>query len=113
MKFSFLLPVIFLCIHASSQSIKNNISSPDKKLTAQVWVANDKHAYYSVSVSGQPLLHNSRLGIIREDAGFSELSLVSVSPSATVTDKYETLNAKRSVNVYKANKRVYHFPGIQ
>ncbi len=109
-KFIFALSIAIISTNqVPAQSQKSIIASPDKKLSAQVWLANDKHAFYTITLNNQPLLTNSRLGIICEDEDFSnDLSLISVSASELVTDKYETFNAKRRINIYKANKRVFH-----
>ena len=76
-------------------------------MSALVWVENDKHVLYTITLNNQPLLINSKLGIIGEDEDFSkDLSLLSVSPLEVVTDKYETVNAKRKINFYKGNKNL-------
>jgi hypothetical protein len=106
MKNIFLFPILILSFNVFSQN--NIITSPNKKLSAKVWVENN-HAFYSVSINNQPLLLPSNLGLIREDADFTMLSLRSVSPATIITDKYESINAKRRINIYKATKRIFHF----
>jgi hypothetical protein len=55
------------------------------------------------------VLRESRLGLIRDDADFSrKLRLLASSRPGIVEDRYEILTAKRRVNHYRANRRVFH-----
>ena len=104
---SSLLIIIF---SSSTFSQSNSIPSPNKELSAQLWLTKDNQPYYSVTLNNQPILTNSKLGLVREDADFTkDLKLISASISQPVTDKYETINAKRRINIYKANKKTFHF----
>ena len=100
MKFIQSCLVLFLSVNTIlAQSQKSLISSPDKKLSAGVWISEDKHVFYNVILNDQPLLTISKLGIICEDGDYSkDLTWLSVSPPVVVTDKYETYNAKRRIN---------------
>jgi len=47
--------------------------------------------------------------LIRDDEDFSKgLKLVSESKVERVQDRYEILTAKRRLNVYQANRKVFH-----
>lgn len=105
----FISVILFTANILFAQSRKSLITSPDKKVSAEVWLSDDKHSFYTVSINNQPLLTISKLGIICEDEDFSSnLTLLSVSSPESVTDKYETFNAKRRINAYKAIRRVFH-----
>ncbi|GAB3819053.1 glycoside hydrolase family 97 protein [Pontibacter rugosus] len=84
-------------------------SSPDKSLSVEFGLTDGEIAFYTVSKNDTLVLEQSRLGIMREDADFSQgLKLASVSEVEPVQDKYEILTAKRRVNTYNANRRTYH-----
>ncbi|MCU0242691.1 MAG: glycoside hydrolase family 97 N-terminal domain-containing protein, partial [Vicinamibacteria bacterium] len=64
---------------------------------------------YTVRFGGRAVLRESRLGLVRDDADFTRaLRLLSATPSEGVRDRYEILTAKRRVNTYSANRRVFH-----
>lgn len=92
----------------SAQVYSYSVMSPDKKIEV-IFSLNNECAYYRVLFVGREVLQQSKLGIVREDEDFSQsLSLTNASPVSLVTDRYITKNAKRSVNNYKANKRVFN-----
>lgn len=63
---------------------------------------------YAVRLDGRPLLRESRLGLVRDDADFTRgLRLLSASRAEAVRDAYEILTAKRRANTYRANRRVF------
>jgi hypothetical protein len=83
------------------------IRSPDGQLAAVVEFGGDG-ATYRIERNGQPVLQQSRLGLVREDADFSRrLQLVTVSAPETVEDRYELLTSKRRLNHYRATRRVF------
>lgn len=64
---------------------------------------------YSLRVRGEPVLQPSRLGLVRENADFSQgMRLKGVSEIATIEDNYEILTAKRRRNSYRAHRQVLH-----
>jgi alpha-glucosidase len=97
--------------HATSVVPSIGIASPDGRIVVNVTVA-DAMATYSVSYGGQDILRKSHLGVIRDDADFSQG--VDVSPNylarvnklEKVEDRYELTTGKRRQNVYRANRRV-------
>lgn len=85
-----------------------DISSPNKELLVRVSIQN-KQAFYMITRNSEPVLRHSSLGILRADEDFfTDLSLISVSKNETVNDNYTLKNAKRLVNHYNANKRIFH-----
>ncbi|WEK37863.1 MAG: glycoside hydrolase family 97 catalytic domain-containing protein [Candidatus Pseudobacter hemicellulosilyticus] len=72
------------------------VQSPDKKLTARFFVRDEK-AGYQLAVNGQPVLLDSRLGLVTSTADLSTgLTLESASKPIRVRDQYVLKNAKRS-----------------
>ncbi|HEY5042459.1 MAG TPA: glycoside hydrolase family 97 catalytic domain-containing protein [Verrucomicrobiae bacterium] len=85
------------------------IASPNGKLAAEFHLNGDGAPRYSIKLGGKPALQESRLGLVRDDANFSKgLQFISESKTEEVRDKYEILTAKRRVNDYRANKKVFH-----
>ena len=85
------------------------IVSPDGRLVADFHLDAAGAPRYAVQLDGQPALAESRLGLVREDGDFSKgLRLASVSCVKSVRDHYEILTAKRRVNTYVANRKVFH-----
>ena len=73
----------------------------------------DARASYTVSVGGKEILRQSRLGVVRDDADFTQrhrrhgqLSSKRAAKLEKVEDRYELLTSKRRQNVYRANRRV-------
>ncbi len=80
--------------------------SPDKTLRVQVQLSGGQ-AFYDVSRAGQPVLVHSRLGLVRDDADFTQdLRLTGTSAVRHVSDRYTLLTAKRQPAVYAANEQV-------
>ena len=85
------------------------VKSPDGKLEADFTLTADGAPRYTVSNAGQLVLRESRLGLVRDDADFSQgLTLLGTSPTDPVVDRYEILTSKRRLNDYRANRQVYH-----
>ncbi|MEO8061144.1 MAG: glycoside hydrolase family 97 catalytic domain-containing protein [Pseudomonadota bacterium] len=88
------------------------IASPDGHILVQVIVA-DGQATYSVTIDGQEILQKSRLGLVRDDADFSQgvditaNYLARANKLEKVEDRYELLTSKRRQNSYRANRRVF------
>ncbi|MEO6232571.1 MAG: glycoside hydrolase family 97 catalytic domain-containing protein [Ferruginibacter sp.] len=79
------------------------ISSPNKNI---IVTCNPQQAVYTISYKGNPVLKDSKLGVIRDDEDFSNnLKVINVSPPKIVTDHYTTLNAKKKNIVYNATER--------
>lgn len=86
------------------------VKSPDGKLVAEVTFGDSATATYSIRLNDQPVLRQSRLGLVRDDEDFSKMiSIVKVDPPVPVEDHYQILTAKRRDITYKANRSVFHF----
>ena len=86
-----------------------SVASPDGRLVVDFRVTGAGAPRYAIRLAGQPVLQESRLGLVREDADFSQdLRLVGQSPTTPVRDRYEILTAKRRVNTYRANRKEFH-----
>lgn len=104
-----LLAVLLQAQVGASSANVTEISSPDRKLVAGFFLDTNGAPRYEIQFAGQPVLQASRLGLVRDDADFSKgLRLVSESWTKKVKDHYEILTAKRRVNNYAANRKVFH-----
>jgi hypothetical protein len=84
------------------------IASPNGRMKVEFHVDTAGAPRYAVQLDGKPLLMESRMGLLRDDADFSQgLALKSSSPAQRVTDDYTILTAKRRVNHYLASRRVF------
>ena len=98
--------------HSTSLIPSIGIASPDGRILVQVNAA-EGQATYSVNYNGQEILRTSRLGVVRDDADFTqgisatEHYLDRVIKLEKVEDHYELLTSKRRQNVYRANRRVF------
>jgi alpha-glucosidase len=117
MSTSLRLPILSLCAFVLSTLAAEaapapgtiRIASPDGRLTVDAFLNAAGAPRYTIRLAGLPVLRESRLGLVRDDADFSErLKLLSASETEPVQDRYEILTAKRRVNVYEANRRVMH-----
>ena len=106
-----LAPVVS-CFGAGSPAAPaetNRLASPEGRLMVNFYLNADGAPRYAIQLDNQPVLQESRLGLVRDDADFSRgLQLVSASPTERVHDKYEILTAKRRLNDYRANRKVFH-----
>ncbi|MBN1517502.1 glycoside hydrolase family 97 catalytic domain-containing protein [Candidatus Sumerlaeota bacterium] len=103
---------VILCSCSASGILKQNasgIASPDGRLTVDFLLTADGAPRYAVMFDGRPVLQESRLGLVRDDADFSKgLRLVAQSEAQLAQDHYEILTAKRRVNDYQANRKEFH-----
>src|SRR3972149_3491786 len=103
------ISVISLTSLFSCKMGTKEVSSPDNKISVKFYISEDKKAYYDILFEDSLVLNKSRLGIIMEDADFSEnLKLVSASPVEMVIDSYIMLHGKEKDIVYQANKLAIH-----
>lgn len=85
------------------------LTSPDAHLAIGFNVDAQGVPGYTVERDGHQVLGRSPLGLVRDDADFSNgLRLVGKSPVTEVEDSYEILTAKRRKNDYRANRQVIH-----
>jgi alpha-glucosidase len=84
-----------------------SLVSPDGRLRLEFHLTARGEPRYSVSLADVPVLDESKLGLLRDDADFTAgLELVSVSDAEPVRDDYELLTSKRRLNHYTANRRL-------
>ncbi|MDQ3804768.1 MAG: glycoside hydrolase family 97 protein [Acidobacteriota bacterium] len=84
------------------------IESPNGRLQVDFHLDAAGAPRYAIRLDGKPVLRDSRLGLVRDDADFSRgLRVLSASRTEAVRERYEILTAKRRVNVYRANRRVF------
>jgi hypothetical protein len=89
---------------------QQSVESPDKKIMVSIAVDANGKPSYRIKYQNSVVLQNSQLGLIREDADFSEKLKLSISsPTQKVTDHYQLLTAKKYSSRYSANKKVFHF----
>jgi alpha-glucosidase len=85
------------------------IKSPAQNIVVQFTLSPEGGAFYNITHNDSLVLQESKLGLIREDADFSNgLTLLEATGSEEVSDQYQILTAKRKNNTYKANKRTFH-----
>src|SRR4051812_6127191 len=86
------------------------VPSPDGRI--QVVITVQGAASYTVNYRGREILRKSQLGVVRDDADFTQGIDVTANYAAriakleTVEDHYSLLTSKRRDNVYRANRRV-------
>ncbi len=86
------------------------ITSPDGRINVVVSVRGS--ATYTVTLDGQPVLRESKLGVVRDDADFTQgLDVTAnylrrVGQLEKIEDAYDLATIKRRHNVYRANRRV-------
>jgi hypothetical protein len=108
-----LLLSLFVCQFAirpaPAQSQPMQTTSPNGRLIVDFQLDSAGSPHYAVQFDGKAVLENSRLGAVRDDADFSkDLKLVSVSDPEPLQNHYEILTAKRRMNVYAADRRIFH-----
>lgn len=84
------------------------VESPNRRIKVDFRLDDSGVPRYALRLDGRPVLLDSRLGLVRDDDDFTRgLRLVSASRTESVRDDYEILTAKRRVNSYRANRRVF------
>jgi|GEM_PF-194811 len=85
------------------------VESPDGKIKVE-FALNAAHApVYRVQREGKAVLQESRLGLICEDADFSQhLTFLDEADKGLVEDHYELLTAKRRHINYRGNRKIFH-----
>jgi len=102
-----LVQAMFGLINGASAAVA--VKSPDGHLAVEFKLNPGGMPVYQIQRDDQTVLRESRLGLIREDADFSQgLILSGESKITSVKDKYKILTAKRRINAYRANRQVFH-----
>lgn len=103
---------LIICIGllvTASEMEANSVASPNGRLKINFYLTVQGAPRYSIELDGKPVLLESKLGLVRDDANFSaNLKLLSASKTEPVSDRYEILTAKRRINNYRANRAVFH-----
>ena len=87
-----------------------DVSSPDGQLRVRIVLDDAGAPRYAIERQGRPVLLDSKLGLVRDDADFtSGLCFLGAEPVHVVVDEYEILTAKRRRNRYEANEAVFHY----
>ncbi|MBN1393252.1 MAG: glycoside hydrolase family 97 catalytic domain-containing protein [Sedimentisphaerales bacterium] len=104
-----LLLLLFCTRHCWAKDKEYAINSPNGKIYARFYLSSENNACCRVDFSGEAVLEESKLGIIREDGDFSkDLSLESVSDSEAVSIYYRMQQGKKRRCSYIARKRTFH-----
>jgi hypothetical protein len=103
---------LFVFVSCSNRTI-TSVSSPNGNIKASLTVDDKGIPRYTVFFKNTPVISNSRMGIVREDADFSlNLRLDSVSELSTVVDHYQLLFGKKKEADYHAGRRVFHLSNV-
>jgi alpha-glucosidase len=102
---------LLLCSFAGGTAVAQKVTTvagPNGRLKVDFRLDAAGSPRYAIRLDDKPVLLDSRLGLVRDDADFSKgLRLLSESRVEAVRDRYEILTAKRRVNLYRANRRVF------
>jgi len=91
-----------------------SLTSPDGKIVVMMNLTASGEPFYSIAFLDSVLLENSGLGLLREDADFTNgLILKTVSDVNTINDNYTLLYGKKRIATYHANQKVYHLENSQ
>jgi len=98
-----------MSVEAAEKAMSNGVGSPNGEINVEFRLNEDGSPRYKIQRAGRDVLQESQLGLVREDADFSRgLQLISASETDPVEDHYEILTAKRRVNTYRANRKVFY-----
>jgi hypothetical protein len=93
---------------AEAATVPAYVTSPDNRLRLAFHLTEGGEPRYRVELEGEPVLNESRLGLVRDDADFTKsLRLASASRAILVRDEYELLTSKQRRNSYSANRQVF------
>ena len=111
-----LMSIGFLLAGAVAQAVpmvpQASVSSPDGRLQVTVTLT-EGQATYTVAAGGREIVRQSHLGVVRDDADFTQGLRITanyaarISKQDRVVDRYELVNNKRRRNVYQANRLVF------
>ena len=98
-----------LTAQANSKSKTSGVTSPNGRVKVNFYLTETGAPRYSIELDGKVVLLESKLGLARDDADFSDnFSLLNTPKIEPVKDRYEILTTKRRVNNYEANLAVFH-----
>ncbi|HRS52967.1 MAG TPA: glycoside hydrolase family 97 catalytic domain-containing protein [Candidatus Marinimicrobia bacterium] len=86
--------------------VSHRLTSPDGNITVEFDVSQKGEATYQIAYHGKKIIQVSQLGLVREDADFSEgLKLDSVSTSCPINYDYRMPHGKKSHYAYSGNEK--------
>ena len=92
-----------------ADKFSHRLASPDDNISVKFDLSPEGNFTYRVAFRGQKVIQASRLGIVREDADFSNhLTLDSVSAIHPVNYEYEMLQGKKRHYNYAGNERCFY-----
>jgi alpha-glucosidase len=104
-----LTSIIILLAIMASHAQSSHITSPDRKISVIVQVADGKITWQAAH-RNQPVIYPSPLGLATvPDGSAGPWRLDSSSAITAVNEKYELFTGKKSHVSYKANKRTFYF----
>ncbi len=101
--------LIAIVLSAAAADLSDGrVASPDGRIVVEFHLNAAGAPRYTVALDRNPVLRESRLGLVRDDADFSHgLRLLEATAPLAVKDDYEILTAKRRVNHYLASRRIF------
>ncbi|MBI5470992.1 MAG: glycoside hydrolase family 97 catalytic domain-containing protein [Ignavibacteriae bacterium] len=106
-----LRPLAFLlCSIVSAEPRENNVTSPNGVIEVVLNVGADGTPEFDLLYKGRSVMKKSRLGLVRDDADFSDhVRFISASDVEQVEDQYTLMHGKKIQCTYNANKKIFHF----
>ena len=110
-----LLSTFFLLYSCSQRNaFDTTIQSPNGNLMVQFMFGARQEPLYSVMLNNQIVIEPSALGLVLNSGDFSKnLKLVTVSPVASVDEKYQMIYGKQTDCHYVANQKVFSLINAQ
>ena len=89
---------------------ERRITSPNGEIEIVLNMTSEGTPEFNLLYKGKMVMAKNRLGVVRDDADFSEhLRLTSASDVEQVEDHYTLLHGKKTQCSSSANKRIFHF----
>lgn len=112
-RFQIILAVLMLygCSDANIKNVNNaKFTSPNKKISVNISVTQDKQAFYNINYNNQVVIKPSMLGIELKDRKFTDNVVLIRSSAITVIDEhYQLFTGKQSDVDYLANQQSFIF----
>ena len=88
---------------------QGSLASPNGMIKVSFTLNENGKPFYSIKFRDKTVLLSSQLGLVRDDADFSQkLKLLKTSSIEKVRDRYQLLTAKRYDITYTANRKAFH-----
>lgn len=103
----FLLAILLFSITSCEKEERISLWNPGESIEVKIAQGDEGEIFYEVFYNEKRLFEESPLGLLRQDADFSEnLKLIEVSEKEEVSDQYTLLHGKQKEISYEANKYV-------